>query len=182
MGPKTAAKSASRLRDEVVLKANAFIKSLETFEVDKNLNSSAKALASSTRALLEAVNTTIEYEYAAPLFTFVKLRPESFPEVRYLFHCGGIAEEAHDTVDFLFQRADGVFFAIKAFRSWGHEIAFSQLAFIKKLNGTSLHYGHFSLPVPHTVIVGVEFLGSDGMCFSYLVDAENSENPLEIKV
>ncbi|CAH0392250.1 unnamed protein product [Bemisia tabaci] len=114
-GSKTAVKTeTSQGLDDAVMKADAFIKSLETFDALKNLKQSAQALAVSTKALVEAAGTMTDHVYSAPLYTFVRLEHESFPDVQYHVTVADTKDEAKDWSDLLVDRMDGVFFAFKA--------------------------------------------------------------------
>nr|XP_018914141.1 PREDICTED: uncharacterized protein LOC109042039 isoform X1 [Bemisia tabaci] len=179
--PDTVAEPATKSEDEVTLKADAFIKSLETFNASKqSLKSSAGDLASSTKALLEAAGTTTEEDYYTTLLKHVNQRPEKFPEAQYHVHGGGTGERVNATIDLLVHRVDGEFFAFNAHLSWGHEIAYAQLCYLAQRNGTELFYRGFSRPVTRTIVVGVEFTGLEAMKFSYYVNPKSFRSPLTV--
>ncbi|XP_072158022.1 uncharacterized protein [Bemisia tabaci] len=159
-------------------KADAFIQAMETFDTYENPKSSAKKLASSIKALLEAAGTTTEQDYCVTLMKYLELQLKSFPVVRHDVHGGGSIQIRRDTIDLVVQRADGVFFGFKAYLDRGHKIAFEQFAHLAEREGEDkLFYRGFERPATRTVVVGIHFTESKDIKFSFYVIPKKFKSP-----
>lgn len=151
---------------------------METFDTYENPKSSAKKLASSIKALLEAAGTTTEQDYCVTLMKYLELQLKSFPVVRHDVHGGGSIQIRRDTIDLVVQRADGVFFGFKAYLDRGHKIAFEQFAHLAEREGEDkLFYRGFERPATRTVVVGIHFTESKDIKFSFYVIPKKFKSP-----